>query len=221
MTFKALLNSLSGLTVNTNGKRLTSKMLRESTLKIIYKDKVEDVDIIVYESGDAVVLQHNGKKTRRTVFKIQNVALLYINVKNMEDPKKIKFINPKKNEGWFEIKRELYENESATTILYTYALHKIIGNMQRNSDQRAPESIYDMDETEIFNKPRTMEEISVEKEFIYKALGKLTTKQQEVIILYYFESLTEDQIGRIMGITRAGVQSHRNAAIKKLRKLLS
>lgn len=57
-----------------------------------------------------------------------------------------------------------------------------------------------------------------ELERLYTAIGKLTERQQQVIQLYYFKEMTQQEIAEELGITRQRVGVILDGAIKKLKK---
>ena len=58
------------------------------------------------------------------------------------------------------------------------------------------------------------------QEWHYVKQAKLTDQQMQVMWLYYWEKMTQVQIGRKLGITQQTVQQHLEYAKKKLIKLL-
>ena len=50
-----------------------------------------------------------------------------------------------------------------------------------------------------------------------QALARLTVKQRTILVLRYFEDLTEDQTGRALGISRGTVKSVTRQAFDRLR----
>lgn len=53
---------------------------------------------------------------------------------------------------------------------------------------------------------------------LYAAMGKLTDRQSEVIQLYYFKGMTQQEIAEELGISRPGVHYALQGALKKLKK---
>lgn len=54
---------------------------------------------------------------------------------------------------------------------------------------------------------------------LYAAMGKLTERQREVIELYYFKGMTQQEIADELGIGRRSVGNALEGAIKKLKKV--
>ena len=54
---------------------------------------------------------------------------------------------------------------------------------------------------------------------LYAAIGKLTERQREVIELYYFKGMTQQEIAEELGIRQQSVNDFMRQAIKKLKKV--
>jgi RNA polymerase sigma-70 factor (sigma-E family) len=52
---------------------------------------------------------------------------------------------------------------------------------------------------------------------LWEALGQLSDRQRAVIVLRYFEDLTEEQVAEILGCTVGSVKSHAHRAMTRLR----
>ena len=53
---------------------------------------------------------------------------------------------------------------------------------------------------------------------LYAAMGKLTERQREIIELYYFKGMTQQEIADELGISKPGVHYALQGALKKLKK---
>lgn len=62
--------------------------------------------------------------------------------------------------------------------------------------------------------------ISVCHRELGQALLHLLPRDREIVLLYYFEDMKDEEIARVIAVGRATVQRRRNAAIKKLKSLL-
>ncbi|GIH02434.1 hypothetical protein Rhe02_05010 [Rhizocola hellebori] len=61
-------------------------------------------------------------------------------------------------------------------------------------------------------------QLSVEtRDEIWRALNRLPRQQRAVLVLRYFEDLTEAQVGQTLGISLGAVKSHANRGLAKLR----
>lgn len=54
---------------------------------------------------------------------------------------------------------------------------------------------------------------------LYAAMGKLTERQKEIIELYYFKGMTQQEIAEELGICQQSVNRIMTQAIKKLKKV--
>ena len=52
---------------------------------------------------------------------------------------------------------------------------------------------------------------------IYKAFASLPKDEQSILILRFVLDLTDEEIGRLMGMSRSAVQRHRTSTLKDLR----
>jgi RNA polymerase sigma-70 factor (sigma-E family) len=52
---------------------------------------------------------------------------------------------------------------------------------------------------------------------LWAALGQLSTRQRAIVVLRYFEDLTEQQVADILGCTTGTVKSHTHRALTRLR----
>ena len=54
---------------------------------------------------------------------------------------------------------------------------------------------------------------------LYAAMSKLTERQQDVIQLYFYKGLTQDEIADELGISQAAVHRMMDRGLKMLRKI--
>ncbi|MCZ3390012.1 MAG: SigE family RNA polymerase sigma factor [Actinomycetia bacterium] len=59
----------------------------------------------------------------------------------------------------------------------------------------------------------------VQRESLIAALAHLTKKQRSVLVLRYFEDLSEQQTAEVLGVTVGTVKSHSAAALTRLRSV--
>lgn len=93
------------------------------------------------------------------------------------------------------------------------------------------EGIYDKDGTESgtfgemladeeHDSPATQVEDKQTRDFIQKRISTLSEKEQQVIVLYYYEELTMKEIGLILDITESRVSQIHSKALFRLKKSL-
>lgn len=58
----------------------------------------------------------------------------------------------------------------------------------------------------------------VGRDVVMRALGRLPRQQRAVIVLFYFEDLTEQAVGDILKISAGAVKRHRSRALARLRE---
>jgi RNA polymerase sigma-70 factor (ECF subfamily) len=68
--------------------------------------------------------------------------------------------------------------------------------------------------------PEELSELQAERERVWTALGQLSPKLREAVVLRYFENLTYPEIGQILNCPMKTIQSRVRLAHKELRKLL-
>lgn len=99
--------------------------------------------------------------------------------------------------------------ESVPTVLSeAFSVEGDFGSMEN--------SLFDLGE------PRPGEDVQrlVEHRELVEALATLTVKQHEVIVLRYFEDLTQQETGGLLGISQQAVDTREAGALKRLKKFL-
>jgi len=107
------------------------------------------------------------------------------------------------------------------TWLYTITISRSRNKLRRKWLPTV--EIDEWSESETSNETRPPEELSelrVERERVWVALGKLSPKLREAVVLRYFENLTYPEIGQILNCPMKTIQSRVRLAHKELRKLL-
>jgi RNA polymerase sigma-70 factor (sigma-E family) len=69
--------------------------------------------------------------------------------------------------------------------------------------------------------PDTADTAALDREPLWAALRSLPPKQRAVIVLRYYEDLSEAQIADVLGVTRGTVKSHASKAMANLRTRLA
>ena len=60
-------------------------------------------------------------------------------------------------------------------------------------------------------------DLHINNELVAEAFASLPQDEQSILILRFVLELTDDEIGRLMGMSRSAVQRHRTNTIKELR----
>ena len=107
------------------------------------------------------------------------------------------------------------------TWLYTITISRSRNKLRRKWLPTV--EIDEWSESETSNETRPPEELSelqAERERVWAALGQLSPKLREAVVLRYFENLTYPEIGQILSCPMKTIQSRVRLAHKELRKLL-
>ena len=63
-------------------------------------------------------------------------------------------------------------------------------------------------------------QIEALKEALPKAIKKLTARQREVVVMYFWDNMTQQEIAEELGITQQAVSLYIDYSLKKLRKTI-
>jgi RNA polymerase sigma-70 factor, ECF subfamily len=109
------------------------------------------------------------------------------------------------------------------TWLYTITLSRSRNKLRRKWLPTVEMDEWSENDAEYSNETRPPEELSelkAEREHVWAALGKLSPKLREAVVLRYFENLTYPEIGQILNCPMRTIQSRVRLAHKELRRLL-
>ena len=107
------------------------------------------------------------------------------------------------------------------TWLYTITISRSRNKMRRKWLPTVELGEWSENETgEAERPPEDLAELQAERERVWAALGQLSPKLREAVVLRYFENLTFPEIGEILGCPMKTIQSRVRLAHKKLHKLL-
>ena len=188
------------------GKTPTDKSLRESQTPIVFEKHFNNSILKVYENGFTSYTAIDGKKAHTTVFSISQVNWSYY----FADGTVV------------TIPKSEYEQFDAEIVLATYGEERLAHNndirqMVSDSKRKKLQTKYEIATPDISDDVISKLDAVAR---LQPALKELTDKQYQVVTLYYYEELTQDEIATLLCTTRSNVQSHLNNAIKKLKKLL-
>jgi RNA polymerase sigma-70 factor (ECF subfamily) len=109
------------------------------------------------------------------------------------------------------------------TWLYTITISRSRNKMRRKllpTVELNEWSESDAERGEAERPPEDLAEVQAERERVWAALGRLSPKLREAVMLRYFENLTFPEIGQILNCPMKTIQSRVRLAHKALRKLL-
>ncbi len=208
MTFKELQALISN---TTEGKLPTYNELSKSGKDIFLNYKTDKTELTVYKEGYITYYQIQNKKKFATVFAIDHVKWRY------------QFVTGETK----TIPQAEYENHDAVKILTIYAEGRLMHNADSREEYRTDYHL-DNDGTDFTAEataPDFTEELlnSHEKKMEYKrlhqAISGLTDKQRQIIKMYFFYNMTQQQIANKIGISRSSVSDCLQGALKKLKKI--
>ena len=107
------------------------------------------------------------------------------------------------------------------TWLYTITISRSRNKLRRKWLPTTELSEWSENETgEAERPPEDLTEIQAERARVWAALGKLSPKLREAVVLRYFENLTYPEIGQVLQVPMRTIQSRVRLAHKELRKWL-
>lgn len=109
------------------------------------------------------------------------------------------------------------------TWLYTIAISRSRNRLRRKWLPTLRIEEWDQQEADATSAGRPSEEWAesqAERERVWAALGRLSPKLREAVVLRYFENLTYPEIGQILDCPMKTIQSRVRLAHKELKKLL-
>lgn len=177
-----------------NGKSLTPKSLQLSGLKIIDSHSDSSVDITVYEDGNVLYRQHYPlQKSRYTVFDLRETVTAKL---DLQDCKLFDFCK--------------YDALLAITFFGD-------AHIAENGDHQEQNYVAHWD-PELLEADDVLEHIFAQETSreLYAACQNLKPHHKEVILLYFFERMTEKEIAGKLGVPRTTVSSRKKAALNEL-----
>lgn len=202
------------------------KKLQESKSKIILQLNIDDVVLEVYEDGFVTYSNLVGEKVRHTVFTIFNLELRYEFAKVQTKPIRLS--------DYPEL-----EDYDAGELLCMCGQDRLDYNTS-NREQGHIKQVLDNSGNSFTTKTNTRKKLStMQPDFtdtlinrldneavpdyslaLHDAMSHLKEKQMEVIQMYFYQNMSQQQIADKLGISRSSVQSRLDAALKKLRKYI-
>ena len=188
------------------GKTPTDKSLRESQTPIVFEKHFNNSILKVYKNGFVSYSAIDGNKKHTTVFSINKVKWTYYFADGTSTT----------------IPLEQYEQFDAQIVLAAYGEQRLAHNneVRQQIDDDKEEKIRTTYADKV---PDFSDELISKldmKARLNSALKQLTEKQYQVVRLYYYEQMTQDEIAELLCTTRSNVNAHLRLAMKKLKKLL-
>lgn len=106
-------------------------------------------------------------------------------------------------------KRERLQQELSFALLEDNALYTLVYDMDLDSVVEDGYTVYAGNMA-----------IPVKSKMLGQAISSLIPKDREIIMRYYFMRLRDEEIAKVMSISRATVARRRNKAVEKLRAIL-
>ncbi len=110
------------------------------------------------------------------------------------------------------------------TINYKREKSKLIMNEVcfSNLTESEENELYVLDEYAIENDSFSLMgwDIEITDAFIADALKKLPEKKRNIILLYYFLEMSDEEIGKILNVVRSTIFRHRKNSLERIKKYL-
>ena len=206
-------------------KRPTPKQLALMNIPTVFQKLDANMDVIVYQNSYVFFYYHpTGLKSRRTVFSLYEIEIEYDFATH-----KVKF------------SESMINDLDALSVITTYGMERIMNNSDAVENKYVPvwldDPVKDGEADDngkqviIADFMEQMKSLSAERVFfkiydeqcivndfveMYKQLPKI---QQDIIYLFYFKEMTEQEIAELLGYSRSNIQYHRNKAIEKMNKM--
>ena len=183
----------------------SAKVLKESGAEIVTKEILDtDTTIAVYENG--YVLYQEGAKT--TVFPLHKCG--EYEYENIDGTRK-------------RVKGEFFDNENWYVLPLLIASDRMIINQVRTSQYHGLISYSAVveDRKYLIDPSRNCLDDMIEKELIEELLQTLTERQKEIIYLYFWEQMNQQDIAKCLGISQQTVWGTIKRSIEIMKKHLS
>ncbi|MBQ4525953.1 MAG: sigma-70 family RNA polymerase sigma factor [Bacteroidaceae bacterium] len=192
---------------------------------------VESYDCTVYSNGFAVYENNSG----RTVIWLPDCTS-FTYYFNQETEAEKEYIREK-----YSLPEGVLESCSWGMAITLVAEHRIEKNLMNRTGSRVGTKDYDFadlgdkdGDAEESNEDsfedeyvwsegyigETPEDAYIRKETRREMLEKMTEKQREVFVMYYYEGLNQYEIAKELGLCRTTVAEHLEGALKKIKKFL-
>ena len=207
------LRELKTKIASTVGAKLPSfKQLMEMESPVVAEREVSGAVVSVYENGFAVYRRDEA----HTVIAVDRCGGYRYDFVDGDADVKDKMYIP----------AEVFEEEEWTVRLVMEGEKRLESNQARDAGRNettVSESSEEGLHTAVmvdFLKEENQEILAdLELKRLYAAINKLTERQQEVIQLYYFKGMTQQEIAEELGMARRSVGNCLEGALKKIKKV--
>ena len=205
---------LKTLLPDTKGRMLpTVRALRESDTRVLAIVETRDGVLTVFRNGFFMYETKNG---HATVYAVDRCARIVL--------------NPMTGGETSALEETSFGDCPWPKVLEFAANERIVSNINRDARRQEVLSLDAIDEdwdTRLTTQPdfeRQLEEeeaLTKDSEKIRTALAHLTDRQREVIRLYYFDELNQEEIASKLKITQQATSKALNQAIQRIKNVFS
>lgn len=206
-------------------KTPTAKQLQESDDVILYHYHRKDSDIRILKSGYVLAEYNHNATIRTTVIPAKADCCYYPDESghkiriSVSEYSAMPFQNALEMLLMFRIDKNANARERNRVSQYVDSTGEYHKKKERPSTKLVTPPITMEKKILDYLEPDTEPDFRIQcKRALADALTHLTEKQAEVVQLYYFENLTEQEIADKLGIARTSVQDRLLNAKKKLKK---
>jgi len=115
--------------------------------------------------------------------------------------------------SWWRVSRA----DEPEAYLRRMVVNEVLG--ARRWAARRPEHLTDVPEAWEPAPSTSPQQLAVEREALWSALGRLPPRQRAVVVLRYYEDLSEAEIAAALGCSRGTVKSQASDALANLRRI--
>lgn len=206
---------LAKFTQSPPDKTPTAKQLEASDVGILYQHCDADGRFYILENG-FILYRYTKEIFISGKRKLQNKSTVI-------PTNKVRFAYDSLTSNNLDIiPKEVYKDLPFLNVILMFATIRLQNNVNSKEKTIVSFHIEDEERSMKLSSPDFADtyvaEISVDYQKLYLALDTLTDKQKEVVYLYYYERLNQEQIASKIGIGRTSVQDRLDGALKKLKK---
>ena len=208
---KLTLRDLMTMVCPTKGVAIPTRKVLKATFEPIAVYVTRNYQVSIYQNG--FVLAESWK--RHSVFRVDVCKDYHYNTEHETLAKQKNSVTKP------DIPFEEFLDEPWTVRLSLTAEDKLEENNDKAANRAISEHPAAASDVQQYN--RYVHGESVENQVLWKmstleALSTLTDRQKEAMLLYYVEGYTQQEIGRMLGISTVAVRNRLESGIQKIRK---